>query len=156
VKTHFRAAAPLLRPAQPTASSLGKISAGWTVLCGLCALLLGFSARANTFTWTGGAVPNANWNNSANWGGLGIPGNGDTIIFSGSHTNAFVNTNNIANLSLNQIQFVGDNTFGVKFDLRGNAFTLTGSILATNVTGTNIIENNITLPNASELFVVSN
>jgi len=156
VKTHFRAAAPLLRPAQPTASSLGKISAGWTVLCGLCALLLGFSARANTWTWTGGAVPNANWNNSANWGGLGIPGNGDTIIFSGSHTNAFVNTNNIANLSLNQIQFVGDNTFGVKFDLRGNAFTLTGSILATNVTGTNIIENNITLPNASELFVVSN
>jgi autotransporter-associated beta strand protein len=114
------------------------------------------TAHANTLTWSGGAVPNANWNDSANWGGAGIPGNGDTIIFSGSHTNAFVNTNNIANLTLNQIQFVGDNTFGVKFDLRGNAFTLTGSILATNVTGTNIIENNITLPNASELIVVSN
>jgi autotransporter-associated beta strand protein len=157
VKTKFKITVQIFHRAQKrTAARLDAVPAGWTRLCLLGAVCLAISAPAATWTWTGGAVPNANWNNSANWGGSGFPGNGDTVIFSGSHTNAFVNTNNIANLSLNQIQFVGDNTYGVMFDLRGNAFTLTGGILATNVTGTNIIENYITLPNAYEPIVVSN
>ncbi|HEX4343246.1 MAG TPA: autotransporter-associated beta strand repeat-containing protein, partial [Verrucomicrobiae bacterium] len=157
IKTNFKTTVPGVRPAKPSCSSSGTIPAGRAVLCGWCILLLlAFSAQGKTLTWSGSAVPNANWSVSANWGGVGTPANGDTLIFSGSHTNSFLNTNNIISLSLSQIQFVGDNTFGVMFDLRGNAFTLTGSILATNATGTNIIENNITVANASELIVVSN
>lgn len=116
----------------------------------LCAVLLALSTRANTLTWTGGGGANANWNNSANWGGAGTPGNGDTLVFQGLLN--LVNTNNIANLTLNQILFAGSGGF----DLRGNAFTLTNSITATNGAVTDLIENNITLATSDTLIVVSN
>ena len=95
----------------------------------------------------------AYWNNSANWGGAGTPANGDTIIFQGPQP-TLLNTNNIADLVLNQIRFIGGSG---GFDLRGNAFTLTNSIIATNTAGANIIENNITLATATNVqMVVSN
>jgi autotransporter-associated beta strand protein len=103
--------------------------------------LLSPPAYAATLSWSGGGGANANWNLAANWGGAGIPGNGDTIIFQGPQPN-LVNTNNIAGLTLNQIRFQG--TSG-GFDLRGNAFTLTNNIECTNSAGANTLENNITL-----------
>ncbi|HEV2694812.1 MAG TPA: autotransporter-associated beta strand repeat-containing protein [Verrucomicrobiae bacterium] len=113
-----------------------------------CFVWLAFPVRGNTLTWTGTGA-NAYWNNSANWGGFGIPANGDTLIFTG-FTN-YVNTNNIANLTLNSIKFYD---FSSSFDLRGNAFTLTNSIIDTNFVGSAIIENNITLATADVLLRV--
>jgi len=108
--------------------------------------------RAAIWSWSGGGGGNAYWNNSANWGFAGIPGNGDTVVFPASQPNA-LNTNNISGLVLNQIRFAGA---GGGYDLRGNAFTLTNGILATNTTGVNIIEPAITLGNATAVIVVSN
>jgi autotransporter-associated beta strand protein len=108
--------------------------------------------RAATWSWSGGGGANAYWNNSANWGFAGIPANGDTVVFPASQPD-LLNTNNIAGLTLNQIRFVGA---GGGYDIRGDAFTLTNSIIATNTTGANIIENNITLATADVMMVVSN
>jgi len=110
------------------------------------------SCYGAVWSWSGGGGANANWNNSANWGFAGIPANGDTVIFPNSQPNE-LNTNNIAGLVLNQIRFVGA---GGGYDIRGNAFTLTNSIIATNTAGTNLIENSITLSTANVLIVVSN
>jgi autotransporter-associated beta strand protein len=118
----------------------------------VCAGLFSVAGYGNTLSWSGGGGANAYWNNSANWGFAGVPANGDTVIFSASQPNP-LNTNNITGLVLNQIHFVGA---GGGYDIRGNAFTLTNSIIATNTAGANIIENNITLATANVLMVVSN
>jgi autotransporter-associated beta strand protein len=110
------------------------------------------SCYGAVWSWSGGGGANANWNNSANWGFAGIPANGDTVIFPNSQPNE-LNTNNIAGLVLNQIRFVGA---GGGYDIRGNAFTLTNSIIATNTAGANTIENLITLATTDVLMVVSN
>ena len=105
---------------------------------------------ANTWVWTGGGGANGNWNNSANWGSAGIPGNGDTVVFQGA--TGLLNTNNISNLTLSQIRFLAGG-----FDIRGYSFTLTNSIMATNGTGAITIEcTNITLATSDVLMVVSN
>lgn len=103
--------------------------------------LLASASRAAVWSWSGGGGANTYWNNNANWGYAGIPGNGDTVIFSASQPN-LVNTNNITGLVLNQIRFVGA---GGGYDIRGNAFTLTDSLVATNTSGANTIEPGITL-----------
>ena len=113
---------------------------------------LTLAAGAATWTWSGSGGVNANWNNSANWGSLGIPANGDTVVFPGGAANV-LNTNNIASLTLNQIRFTGS---AGGYDIRGLAFTLTNSIFATNTAGANIIENNITLAMTNVLVAVSN
>jgi autotransporter-associated beta strand protein len=113
-------------------------------------LLLSFCGaiptRAAILSWSGGGGANANWNNSANWGFAGTPGNGDTLIFPASQPN-LLNTNNIGGLVLNQIRFVG--TSG-GYDIRGNSFSLTNSsgIEATNTAGLNTVENNIAFTTA--------
>jgi autotransporter-associated beta strand protein len=112
----------------------------------VCAALLSDPMHAAILTWSGGGWPNANWNTSANWGGA-TPGNGDTLIFP-ADTFTLLCTNNIANLTLKQIRFTG---YYGGYDIRGNAFTLTNSIVATNSFVTNpivTIENNITLATA--------
>ena len=117
----------------------------------VCAVLVSVPVPAAILSWSGGGA-NAYWNNSDNWGYAGTPANGDTLIFSASQPN-LLNTNNIASLTLNQIRFVGA---GGGYDLRGNAFTLTNSIMATNTTGANTIENNITFTNFNVTILVSN
>ena len=131
-------------------SSFSPILPSLIRIVAVCAALLSVAGYSNTLNWSG-AGANANWNNSANWGGA-TPGNGDTLIFPGGAAK-LLNTNNIAGLTLNQIRFVGA---GGGYDIRGNAFTLTNSILATNTAGANIIENNITLATSDVLIVVSN
>ena len=60
-----------------------------------------FESHAAVLSWSGGGGANANWNNIANWGFVGTPTNGDTLIFSASQPN-LINTNNIAGLTLNK------------------------------------------------------
>jgi autotransporter-associated beta strand protein len=117
----------------------------------LCAGLFCLPVHGAIYSWSGGGGANAYWNNSANWGFAGIPTNGDTLIFSASQPD-LVNTNNISGLTLNQIRFVGA---GGGYDIRGNAFTITNNIEATNSTGANTIENNIALANADQIVDVA-
>ena len=112
--------------------------------------LLANSGFGATLLWNGGGGANTNWNNAANWFGVGIPANGDSVIFQG--TTSLTNFNNIAGLTLNQIKF---NTGG--FFLRGNDFTLTNSLIATNTSLVNTLEfTNITLATSDVLMTVSN
>ncbi|HWX23003.1 MAG TPA: autotransporter-associated beta strand repeat-containing protein [Candidatus Binatia bacterium] len=108
-------------------------------------------SQAAILSWSGGGGANANWNNNANWGFAGTPASGDTLIFPASQPN-LVNTNNIAGLTLNQIRFVGA---GGGYDIRGNAFTLTNNIEATNSAVANTLENNITLAGADQTVEVT-
>ena len=123
----------------------------WPALLALCAGLLALPARGAVLSWSGGGGVNANWNNSANWGFAGTPGNGDTLVFPAAQPN-LVNTNNIVGLTLNQIIFAGP---GGGYDLRGNAFTLTNNLEATNTAGANLIENNITLAQMDQTINVA-
>ena len=117
------------------------------VLAGLLFVLQAIinPAEAAVLSWSGGGGGNANWNNSANWGFVGIPASGDTLIFSATQPN-LLNTNNIAGLTLNQILFVGA---GGGYDIRGSAITLTNGVQATNSTGLNTIEFDIALSPAT-------
>jgi autotransporter-associated beta strand protein len=112
----------------------------------LCALPL----PAAILSWSGGGA-NAFWSNPANWGFVGTPNNGDTLIFSASQPN-LLNSNNIVGLTLNQIRFVGA---GGGYDIRGNAFTITNNIEATNTSGANTIENYITIATVDQVVNVT-
>jgi autotransporter-associated beta strand protein len=128
-------------------SSFSPIVPSLIRIVAVCAGLLSDPMHAAILTWSGGGGSPGNWNNSANWGGAGIPGNGDTLIFP-ADTFTLLSTNNIANLTLKQIRFT---SYYGGYDIRGNAFTLTNSIVATNTFVTNpivTIENNITLATA--------
>src|ERR1041385_8887257 len=117
----------------------------WTRRSAFIAIFVGLSGfgecRAAILSWSGAGGVNANWNISANWGFVGTPTNGDTLIFPASQPN-LVNTNNIGGLILNQIRFVGA---GGGYAVYGNSFTLTNGIAATNTVGANLVSNNITL-----------
>jgi autotransporter-associated beta strand protein len=108
-------------------------------------------AGADTLSWSGGGGADANWSNSANWGYVGTPHSGDTLIFSASQPN-LLNTNNLSGLVLNQIRFVGPSG---GYDIRGNGFALTNNIEATNSAGANTIENAITLSGADQVVDVA-
>lgn len=107
------------------------------------------TTRANTWVWTGGGGANGNWNNSANWGSAGIPGNGDTVVFQGA--TGLNSTNNIAGLTLSQMRFISGG-----FNVHGAAFTLTNSFIATNFTGSINIYNTLTNGTADLFILVSN
>src|SRR5512135_2874263 len=121
-------------------SSLSR-RAACCILLFVGALMLGAtSAGAAVLSWPGGGA-NGSWNNSANWGFAGTPASGDTLIFPAGQP-MLINSNNIVALTLNQIRFAGA---GGGYDIRGNAFTITNNIEATNSVGANAIANNITL-----------
>src|SRR6516164_3002839 len=94
------------------------------------------SARAAVYVWNGlGAT--ANWSDPNNWSFQPRPPtNGDTLIFPPFQPRPN-NTNDIASLTLDQIRILGSN-----YILNGNAFTLTNSLVMTNVglSGASIIE----------------
>jgi autotransporter-associated beta strand protein len=116
-----------------------------SVLSGLIIATCGVTSHANTLSWTGSGGADANWSNSANWGFLGTPANGDTLIFPGGVAN-LINTNNFVGLVLGQIRFAGA---GGGYQIWGNAFTITNSIIATNTSGNNSISltNLVTIAN---------
>src|ERR1043165_5093884 len=87
-------------------------------VCFLCLQLI--LVHANILSWSGTGTT-GNWNDSGNWGAVGIPADGDTLVFVTGQPRAS-NTNNISNLTLSQIRFVGA---GGGYALYGNSFTLT-------------------------------
>src|ERR1041385_4039657 len=105
-------------------------------------LLADTASQAAILSWSGASGTSGNWNDPANWGGVGIPANGDTLIFQGAQPR-LNNTNNIAGLSLTQIRF--NDPPGGGYNIWGNQFTINNSIMGTNSTGTNIIHNSIIL-----------
>jgi len=114
------------------------------------ALLTVMDCKGSTLTWTGSGGPNnANWTSSTNWGLVGIPGNGDTLIFQG--TIGLKSTNNISNLTLNQIRFLGGG-----FNVYGNGFILTNSLVCTNFSGSINIYNSFTNGTGNLLILTSN
>jgi len=111
-----------------------------------------FPGRATVLFWTGGpAGGDGNWSNPFNWSPVQTPANGDTVLFPAFALHQ-VNTNNIPGLTLNQICFAGP---GGGYDILGNAFTLTNGIEATNTSGVNILENNITLAGTDQTVDVT-
>ena len=120
----------------------------WLVLA--CAGLPCLPTYGAVLSWSGGSASSGNWSDSGNWGFAGVPQSGDTLIFSAGQPRV-LNTNNISSLVLNQVRFVGA---GGGYDIRGNAFTLTNSIMATNTAGANTIENNITLAGTDQVVDV--
>jgi autotransporter-associated beta strand protein len=112
-------------------------------------LLGAVSSLGTSWVWTGGGGGNGNWNNSANWGTLGTPGNGDTVVFQG--TTGLNTTNNIPNLSLNQIRFISTG-----FNIYGLPFTITNSIVTTNFFGGAAIYASFTNSTGNLTLLVSN
>ena len=123
-------------------SSGRKLIFGTPALALLNLLVLAMSLpctlNAAILSWSGGGS-DSYWNNSANWGYIGTPINGDTLIFSSGQPR-MNNTNNISGLTLNEIRFVGGDG---GYALQGNSLILTNDIVATNSIGTNYINNDI-------------
>src|SRR5262245_10431921 len=117
------------------------------VLSGLCAISAS-DARAATLSWSGSGS-SGNWSDIANWGSVGVPATGDTLIFSAAQPR-LNNTNNIAGLTLNQVRFVGASG---GYAIFGNSITITNGIEATNSAGINVISNNITLGGTGDFVV---
>jgi autotransporter-associated beta strand protein len=105
------------------------------------------STGAATRTWTGGHASSANWNLRDNWGGIGVPANGDTLVFP-SGAARLVNTNNIAGLRLNAIQFTG--AVG-NYNLRGLGLTVTNGITLIEGSSISVSLESLTL-GASQAF----
>jgi len=109
-------------------------------------------SRAAVLSWSG-TGPGGNWSLIDNWGSAGVPASGDTLIFTVPQPNQ-ITTNDIPGLVLNQIKFIGASG---GYIIRGNSFTVTNGIFATNKAGANAITNAITFapPNVT-VFVNSN
>jgi hypothetical protein len=126
-------------------SSRTFVSRHERALLGLClALTLALStvsSHAATLNWSGGSAASGNWSAVANWS-AGVPGNGDTVVFPVGVARP-VNTNDLTDLVLSQIQFQGSN-----YVIYGNAFTLTNSLASANLAGTNLLYPALTLSNA--------
>ncbi len=120
-----------------------------SVVAGFTTLLFAASTYGATWIWTGGGLGNGKWSNSANWGSVGIPGNGDTVIFQGA--SGLNSTNDIAGLTLGQIKFISGG-----FNIYGLPFTLTNSLVATNFTGGIMFSNSFTIATADVTVLVSN
>lgn len=120
-----------------------------TLLFSCLPLLITQPSSAAVLSWNGGGS-SGKWSDSGNWGLAGTPGPGDTLIFiSGALRPS--NTNDVVGLQLSQIRFAG--TAG-GYSIFGNAFSLTNSIAATNTTGLNTINNDLTLSGGTNTFLV--
>jgi len=131
---------------------LSRILSRFTSLVAVCAGLLCPSAQAVVYVWNG-AGSSGYWSDVGNWSFMVTPPtNGDTLIFPGFQPRP-VSTNDLLNLTLNQIRFLGSN-----YVIYGNSFTITNSIVVTNTAGTDIISlpGGMTLATADITVLVSN
>jgi autotransporter-associated beta strand protein len=84
-------------------------------------LIAALPTRAASDTWSGGAAPDGNWSNAANWDNAPAPG--DFLIFdNGSGTQPFTTNNLAAGTALGNITF---NAGSVSFTNSGNGIVLT-------------------------------
>lgn len=99
-------------------------------MAGVLSLNVG-QVLAATCTWTG--ATNDNFNTAANWSGCGsgVPQTGDNITFDVSSLTGDKTLNNdITSLSVATITFTGTNASGYRYEITGNALTVTGGIVA--------------------------
>ncbi len=130
-------------------TALSQVRASVIASCTL--LLCAMSTCATSWVWTGGGAPDGNWNNSANWGSAGIPANGDSVVSPG-RGRADQHEQYVAGLTLGQIKFISGG-----FNIYGNPFTITNSIVVTNNTGTDTIYiTNTVLATADVTMLISN
>jgi autotransporter-associated beta strand protein len=121
-------------------------------LVALGVLLLGaIPGRGAVLSWSG-LGSSGNWSDSGNWGGVGIPANGDTLVFQSGAARPS-NTNNLANLTLVEIRFVGA---AGGYAIFGNSFSVTSLLQSTNTAGGNTINNDINVTGATVTVTVSN
>jgi autotransporter-associated beta strand protein len=123
------------------------------LLLGLCAAgLLSQDSGAATLSWTGGSSVTAGWSDSANWSPNAVPGNGDTLVFPSSPLLRQTSTNDLAGLTLNQVQFIGS---GPTIIIGGNAFTLNNGMVVNYTFGGCYIYNNINLSGSDNVMNVA-
>lgn len=139
------------RRAGQTPKGLSIFSRAVTALILAAVLSCAGRVEANVLTWTGGGTTSY-WSDSGNWGGVGTPNFGDTVVFVGGAPR-FWTTNNFAGLVLNRVCFTGASG---GYIIYGNAFTVTNAIQTTNVTGVNTIFPDLTLATTNVTVNVSN
>jgi len=112
----------------------------------LLALSFAQPAKAATVTWTGGG--DGSWSTPASWSPSGAPANGSVLVFGGSSAAFTTSTNTISSGSFAGFLFTYDGSAGktAGFTLSGNALTLSGSIVTTNVSAGSGITDTIGLP----------
>jgi subtilisin-like proprotein convertase family protein len=93
----------------------------------LTSLLVAGFAHATTRSYNCNSV-NTQWSVAANWSPVGVPQNGDVLVF-GSLAGNRVAVNDLSNLKLNAIQITDDN-----YNISGNSITLSNGITATSAT----------------------
>src|SRR5262245_59602569 len=120
---------PEFHPRRTTMKNLNAVSLRLLLACSVIGISPVFNpARAATLSWSGSSPTSGNWSDSQNWGFVGTPAAGDTLIFPAAQPR-LANTNDISGLIINQIRFVGG---GGGYAIRGNSITLTNEIQATN------------------------
>jgi autotransporter-associated beta strand protein len=96
-------------------------------------------------TWTG-AGPDANWSDPANWSGGVAPNPGDTLVF-GPGAGQLASTDDFAaGTTFRSIRFTG-----AGYTVSGNDLTLTQGISASDSTGANTLNDNVTLSGSAVL-----
>jgi len=89
-------------------------------------------AAAKTWTDTSG---DHQFNTAANWSPLGVPSNGDSLVFNNTSGSSISVQNNISSLSVSGITMNGTKAIGI---VTNNALTVTGDITSTNTDSANI------------------
>jgi hypothetical protein len=107
------------------------------------------SGAAYTCTWTAGSGGgNANFSDAANWSGCNSaapqPNDDDNLIFNTSTPLYNSPNNDITNLTLNNIQFMGSSS-SFAYSLTGNPITLTGGVTDNTSSGNTGITNVLTI-----------
>ena len=99
--------------------------------------------RMLSFTWSGGGGGDTQWSLPANWAGNMAPGNGASLIFSGTQTSTY---NDLSGMTFNSIELSSSN-----FMLAGNSIVLSSGITVdSGVTG-GVISLNIAEPPAGAI-----
>jgi autotransporter-associated beta strand protein len=102
-------------------------------------LVAASSASATAVTW--GAGPTGDWATAAGWVGGVAPVSGDNLIFDGTVAKTLTDTLTTSAFSITGITFNGTGAYTIS----GNAFLLNGGISTTAASGTQTINNAITL-----------
>ncbi len=87
-------------------------------------------AAAKTWTDTSG---DHQFNTAANWNPVGVPANGDNLIFNNTGANSIAVTNNMTSLSVSGITITGTKPVTI---ITNNTLTVTGDITSTNTDAT--------------------
>jgi len=127
--TRHPAAAPLALP-RTTPPRLPRALALLLLLA--LTLLTPLAHAQTTYAWTG-AISNQ-WSVAGNWNPIGVPANGDSLVFPAGAANLTNNNDLPVGRSLAQVTFTGSN-----YTLSGNDITLSNSISSQFGLNNNII-----------------